>query len=404
MTRLLYIANIRMPTEKAHGLQITQNCEAFADAGADVSLWVARRFNTPEMQVITDIYDHYGIKRNFSLRRIPTLDLLPLVPDRTDAIARVIFYLQLLTFTLSATIAALFVRADIIYSRDPLVLLALSVIKPKRSLVYEVHQLGVGRMGKMLQRWVVLRVGSVIAVTNQLRDDLIGLLDDLQVTNEVHDKFIVAHDGVRAERFANLPTRSKARRRLGWDEDAFVVGYVGRLHTMKQDKGVGTLIDALAQVDNSSIALVGGPDDMALAFQEKWLSLGKPESGFLYTGQVAPDDVPVCMVAFDMCVMPLPFTQHFAYHASPLKLFEYMASGSVVLTTDLPAWADVVCHDHNALLVPPSDVGAFAAAITRLRDEPTLRVQLGQTARDEALAHHTWQARAEQILQHINRG
>ncbi|MEL7233447.1 MAG: hypothetical protein AAGK74_03060, partial [Chloroflexota bacterium] len=102
MTRLIYIANIRLPTEKAHGLQITQNCEAFADAGANVTLWTANRVNTDEMNAIDNVYAHYGVQRNFTIRQLPTLDLLPLVPDRTDAIARVIFYLQLLTFTLSA--------------------------------------------------------------------------------------------------------------------------------------------------------------------------------------------------------------------------------------------------------------------------------------------------------------
>ena len=60
MTRLIYIANVRLPTEKAHGLQITQNCEAFAGAGASVTLWAARRVNTPAMRRIPDIYAHYG--------------------------------------------------------------------------------------------------------------------------------------------------------------------------------------------------------------------------------------------------------------------------------------------------------------------------------------------------------
>src|SRR4051812_30948237 len=76
--KLLYIASIRLPTEKAHGLQIVQNCEAFADAGAAVTLWVARRFNTAELRAVGDVWAHYGVKRNFVLRRIPCIDLLPL--------------------------------------------------------------------------------------------------------------------------------------------------------------------------------------------------------------------------------------------------------------------------------------------------------------------------------------
>ena len=66
MPKLLYLANIRLPTEKAHGLQIMQNCEAFTDAGAEVRLWVARRVNTAEMAAVKDVWAHYGVQPKFS--------------------------------------------------------------------------------------------------------------------------------------------------------------------------------------------------------------------------------------------------------------------------------------------------------------------------------------------------
>ena len=63
MTRMIYIGNIRLPTEKAHGLQIMQNCEAFADVGADVSLWVTNRINTAVLAGIRDVWAHYGVRQ-----------------------------------------------------------------------------------------------------------------------------------------------------------------------------------------------------------------------------------------------------------------------------------------------------------------------------------------------------
>ena len=62
--KLLYIGNIRLPTEKAHGLQIMQNCEAFADAGADVSLWAAQRVNTPALRDISDLVARGVLQRS----------------------------------------------------------------------------------------------------------------------------------------------------------------------------------------------------------------------------------------------------------------------------------------------------------------------------------------------------
>lgn len=389
MTRLIYIANIRLPTEKAHGLQIIHNCEAFAGADAVVSLWAASRVNTAALAQVRDVWTHYGVRRNFRARRLPCLDLLPLVPDRADRLAQIIFLTQLVTFTLSALIGALFTRADVFYSRDPLVLLALSLVKPRRALAYEAHQLAGGRLGTALQRHTVRRVGQVFATTARLAADLRE-----RGAASVH----VAHDGVRRERFAHAPDQAVARARLGWRGDAFIVGYVGRLHTMEMDKGVGTLVDALALIGGAALALVGGPDDRADELRRRWIEAGLPADDFLYAGQVAPDAIPLYLSAFDVCAMPFPFTPHFAYHASPLKLFEYMAAGRVVVASDLPSVREVVTDGDSALLTPPGEVEALADALLRLRDDPALRGRLANNAHALVMTRYTWDARARAIL------
>lgn len=398
--KLLYVANIRLPTEKAHGLQIVQNCEAFAAAGADVTLWIARRVNTPELRGVRDVWAHYGVQRNFSLRRLPCLDLLALVPNRTDALARLIFMLQAWTFALAALITALFTRVDVIYSRDELILLILSVVKPRRMLIYEAHTLAPGRGGRAIQQRVVRRAGHMFAVTHRLADDLTALGADAA---RVH----VAHDGIRAERFAHQPDQASARREIGWSgnalpDDAFIVGYVGRLQTMAMDKGVGTLVEALAQVGGCALALVGGPDDTAAEFRQRWVELGQDEARFLYAGQVAPDRVPLYLSAFDVCAMPFPWTTHFAYYASPIKLFEYMASRRPLVASDLPSIAEVVTDGESALLAPPADVDSLAAAIRRLRDDPALRQRLADRAYTLVMERYTWSARAQTILSVLN--
>lgn len=389
--KMLYIANIRLPTEKAHGLQIMQNCEAFAAAGAKVTLWAARRANTPEMRALDDPWAYYGVQRNFTLRRLPCIDLLPLVPNRTDRLARVIFYLQLATFTLSALIVALFARAQVYYSRDPLVIAALSLIKPRRQLAYEAHTLRPSTGGQRLQRWAVTRAGTIIAITGKLRDELIKL-------GAEPARVMVAHDGIQRARFSDLPDQVEARRELGWPEEAFIVGYIGRLHTLNMDKGISTLIDALTQVDQASLALVGGPDDMAEALRKHWLESGLDESRFLYSGHVPPGRVPLYLSAFDVCAMPHPWTEQFAYYTSPIKLFEYMASGRPIVASDLPGFAEVVTDGKSALLVAPGDVDGLAGAINLLRENLALRDRLVYKAKALVLSRYTWEARAKAIL------
>jgi len=392
--KLLYIANIRLPTEKAHGLQIVQNCEAFTDAGVDVELWVARRINTPEMNAIRDVWAHYGVNRNFTIRRIPCIDLMPLVPGRNDLVARLIFQIQQGTFILMVLLRALFTGVDVYYSRDALAIFALRLVKPRRTFAYEAHRLMTGRGGRWLQRQVLRRVGTVIAVTARLRDDLIQLGADPVRT-------FTAHDGIRAERFAKIPSQAESRQILGWPPDAFIVGYVGRLQTMTMDKGVGTLVEGLKGIDAVTLALVGGPEDMAETFRQKWIQLGMDSQRFINAGQVAPDRVPLYLSAFDVCAMPMPWTEHFAYYASPMKLFEYMASRRAILATALPSTIEVVTDGVSALLVPPGDAEAMGAAVTRLRDDPALRERLAMRAYEQVMAHYTWEARAAMILEKV---
>ncbi|NDJ61220.1 MAG: glycosyltransferase family 1 protein [Chloroflexi bacterium] len=396
--KLLYIANIRLPTEKAHGLQIMQNCEAFAAAGVDVSLWTARRINTPALRQTRDVWAHYGVSKNFTLRRLPCLDLLPLVPDRDDALARLIFGVQLATFTLAALIGAVFSRADVYYSRDGLVLLTLSLIKPRHALAYEIHSLTSGRR---LLPLVIRRVGALITTTQRLADDVIALGADPA-------RVVVAHDGVRRDRFTDLPAQADARASLGWPSEAFIVGYVGRLHTMLMDKGVGTLVEALAQLPPEAtpicLGLVGGPDDRAAALRDQWVAAGLPPERFLYAGQVPPDAVPAYLRAFDVCALPLPWTEHFAYYASPIKLFEYMAAGRPIVASDLPSTAEVVAAGETALLFPPGDSAALAAVIRRLYSDPALCERLSDRAHQLVMERYTWAARARLILAQIRPG
>jgi glycosyltransferase involved in cell wall biosynthesis len=344
------------------------------------------------MQTVDNVFAHYGVKPNFTIRYLPTIDLLPLVPNRSDWLAKLIFALQLVTFALVAFFMAMVASADIYFSRDPRILSLLSLIKPKKTLIYEAHQLTTNPVAQRIQRLVVRRCGSVIAVTEPLKMDLATL------SGMSPETMLVAHDGIRASRFTGVPDRTTSRARLGWAQEAFIVGYVGRLQTMAQDKGLATLVRAIALCEDVSLAIVGGPDEMVEVLRTEWEQLGLTSGKFLATGQVLPDEVPAILASFDVGANPLPAIRHFSRHASPLKLFEYMASGCAVITSNMPGWADVVHDRDNALLVPPGDIEAFAAAIRLLQHDAALRERLSDNARTRVFEHYTWAVRAQRIL------
>lgn len=396
MSKLLYISLMRLPTEKAHGSQVMQNCEAFAEAGCQVTLWVARRWNTREMRKIADPYDWYGVQPSFRIRRVPCIDLFPLFPAESAA-SRIAFYVQALSYALVCALMLLIARADIYYSRDEILVWLLGWLKPQRKIAYEAHLYPPVGRGANLQQRAISKAGSMIAITEPLRRDLIAN------RRASPQRSITAHDGIRRAGYVDLPPQPAARQEIGWDENAFIVGYVGRLQMIGMDKGVGGLVEALAVVPGANLALVGGPEAMAESLRERWIGLGLPRQRFLYAGQVPPAAVPQYLRAFDVCAMPHPATSQFANYTSPLKLFEYMAAGRAIAASDLASWADVLTHEETALLLPPGDTEAWSSAIMRLRDDRALRSCLGDAAREMALAQYTWDARAARILAHIGR-
>jgi len=120
----------------------------------------------------------------------------------------------------------------------------------------------------------------------------------------------VEHDAVRAARFANPPSRDEARAALGLSPDAFVVGYIGRLHTLGMPKGLDTLIDAVALASGRGAAidllLAGGPDDGVRALRDQWAARGLPAERLHAAGQVPPAAIPRYLAALDVGALPLP--------------------------------------------------------------------------------------------------
>jgi glycosyltransferase involved in cell wall biosynthesis len=81
----------------------------------------------------------------------------------------------------------------------------------------------------------------------------------------------------------------------------------------------------------------------------------------------------------------------------PNKVWQAMAAGRPVVTADTPAVREVLSDGHDALLVPPADPAALAAALIRLAADPALRARLGSAARGTYLARGAPRAAASAL-------
>ena len=240
----------------------------------------------------------------------------------------------------------------------------------------------------------VLRGAQRIAVvSHQLGDRLISEGVDAQ-------KIDVVPNGVdpsefdAAARGDALPPRDVIRAGLGLS-DAFVVGFAGSL---KPWHGVDVLLQAFAALTDrdpaAHLLLVGsGPAAAELRAAVAEMAL---EHRVTFTGAVPHDEVPKFLRAMDVAVAPfLPLED---FYFSPIKLFEYMASGTCVIASRLGQIAEVIEDNVDGLLCRPGDVQDLAEQLDRARRSPALRAELGLRARTKVLDRYTWRHTAEALV------
>jgi glycosyltransferase involved in cell wall biosynthesis len=120
-------------------------------------------------------------------------------------------------------------------------------------------------------------------------------------------------------------------------------------------------------------------------------------SNISFRGHVHQEKVPLYLFAADVLLMPYNSTLRTADRCSPLKMFEYLASGTPVISSDLPVLRTVLQHKINALLISPDSTSELAATISRIRNNSDFAGRIGRKGREDAM-QFSWETRARRIL------
>jgi glycosyltransferase involved in cell wall biosynthesis/ribosomal protein S18 acetylase RimI-like enzyme len=222
-----------------------------------------------------------------------------------------------------------------------------------------------------------LRWARRIRLVPQRRSELLGNGSDL-------DRF--DPELVGAERVAAL------RRELGLPQDALVVGMVGRLVAEKGCRELFAAARAVRQADRRVRFLAVGTPDLDKADAVTEAELERAGGDVCFAGW--RDDVPDLLAAVDVFVLAS------WREGMPRSAIEAAAMGKPLVLTDIRGCREVARHEREALLVPPRDPEALAAAVLRLAGDPALRERLGAAARRRAVERFGEAAVAERVAGH----
>jgi len=152
-------------------------------------------------------------------------------------------------------------------------------------------------------------------------------------------------------------------------------GYAGR---MLADKGVAVLVEAQQSSRRRGgdlrLVLAGTPDpENPSSIDAATLAAWRALPGITWLGEV--DDIRTLWSIAHIAVLPS------RREGLPKSLLEPAAMGRPLIATDVPGCREIARDGVNALLVPPDDAGALAAALERLADDAELRRRFGAASR-----------------------
>jgi glycosyltransferase involved in cell wall biosynthesis len=364
--KIVCISASQIPSDTASSIQVMKVCQSFCQLGHEVTLLVPGK-QPGEI----DLPIYYGLQKLFNIEWLQ-------VNNRR-------------LFPWTAARRAYRIAPDLIYSW-PVQAAVLAALAGIPSML-EMHDFPAGRFGPIWFRLFVTLPGKkrLLPITHALQEAL-----EIKYGQMSSGQVVVSPDGVDLERYASLPDPESARAEVGLP-NAPTILCTGHLYA---GRGADLFLALADKFPQASFVWVGGHQ----ADVEYWRTLAVQQSlaNITFTGFVTNDLISLYQAAADLLVMPYDRTisgssgGNTADVCSPMKMFEYMAAGRAIVTSDLPVLREVL-DESTAVFCPSEDVGVWESALKGLLADDKRRQALGQRA-CSAVQRYAWVERSKRAL------
>lgn len=236
--------------------------------------------------------------------------------------------------------------------------------------------------------WLYKHLDRMVFVSALARDEFLSTASKQAAKTEVIYNSVAV--GGQNPQCSRAP--ENLRERFGIEDDAFLIGFSGRI---APEKGLDTLIEAIGSIKQAKVAavLIGGGDNDYIDSLKTLAKRQGVEGKVFFYGYA--DDVYGLITQVDAGTAP-----SIAREAFCLSAIEYMRAGKPVVTTHNGAQREYIRNAVNGLLVPPSDPAALADAIEALAKDDALRHRLSQEGKrtfEELFSYDTFYSRMVRV-------
>lgn len=379
--KLLYIHAVPIDSLAANSVQVLSMCQSFARLGLDVTLAVpVGASELSEEELKRAIETKMGAYPLFSV---------------TTFKQRLLFGRgKLLSCYFPARVLIKNLKPDLIFLRN--VVLVHAAIANNVPFIYESHNSLMhdsSRLLNMIWTKYIVRISS-----NTLMKKFIaisGALGDFWIKQGIADeKVLSVHDGFDEAMFKDQLSIKEARAMLEMPLLDKTVLYVGSLY---RDRGIEDIIFLASELPTIKFRVVGGPD----AERSRYIELASAEDvgNIEFLGSIEHRKVPTYLFSSDILLMTWSSAVKTIEYCSPLKLFEYMAAGRVIVGHGFRTIREVLVDGEDSYLADPESREELLKQLTRaIADDSQL---FGDRARAKAFNEYSWDRRAGLIMASI---
>lgn len=357
--KIIYIAEFSLPNMSAYAVHVIKMCDNFSKY-ADVELIIPHKKSS---YIFKKIKKEYLLKENFKITSIFSSK------KRSSLFNRINFSLKILNYLDKK-------NHNMIVSRSIISSLMLAVFGKKNIL--EIHSEMTG-----LTKYI-FNISKLYFVRKNLKFILLHskLLKILKINSK---NFCILEDAVQREDFSNKKKTIKK----------FTCVYSG---SFAKGKGLETIYAIANKAPHIKFDLFGNRKTMDYNFSLKKVPKNIKFKGFLTYNKIS-DILPrykILLMPYQKQVGVLIKKINVSSYFSPLKLFEYMATGKIIIASDLKVYKKILRNYHNSVILNPNHTNKWVKIIDQIFKSKKYDY-LGDNAMED-VKKYTWKNRVKKII------
>jgi len=379
--KIAYLSSSIVPSKSANSIHVMKMCQALSQNNHTIKLFAINdsRYIIPN---INDVYSFYGVDDIFKIKYIKK-NKLP--------------FIRRYLYSYFASRIIKNDNFDLVYSRDFFGTYILT--KLRKDVVYECHNPNFNFLDNIIFKKIIKNeyLKAIIVISESLKNILIDKYKPLLINS----KIIVAHDGVDFDKVDKRISKSESKKLIEQDSEV-IIGYSGHLY---KGRGIELILE-LAKLNSEYLFLIIGGNKNDI---DKYKNIANEMDirNILFMGYISNNVLFNYMSAVDILLMPYQNNvkagkgkANTSKFMSPLKMFEYLALGKPIISSDLPVLKEVLIDNYNCLMAPPGDIQSWNVQLNKLVCNKDFRKKIAAQAKIDS-KQYSWKLRAKKILNEI---